>query len=200
MSKLNERFQDALAYAAELHQAQRRKGGRDVPYVAHLLAVTSLVLEHGGGEDEAIAALLHDAIEDQGGDATRQQIRARFGDQVCAIVDGCTDTETHPKPPWLARKRAHLEHLKNASDSVRLVVAADKLHNLRCLVDEYRAAGPALWSRFRGGRDGTHWYHRSMIELLERRGPAELAAELRRTLASLDRLLAARGEVAGEPL
>src|SRR3954470_1989487 len=123
MSPTSGRFRDALVYAAELHVDQVRKGS-DTPYVAHLLAVTSLVLEHGASEDEAIAALLHDAIEDQGGAATREEIRRRFGDAVTAIVDGCTDADVIPKPPWRARKEAYVAHVRTAPPSVRLVSSA----------------------------------------------------------------------------
>ena len=120
---LGERFEEALVYATRLHGAQLRKGSA-VPYVAHLLAVTALVLEDGGGEEEAVAALLHDAVEDQGGDATRQEIRRRFGDHVTALVDGCTDTDVVPKPPWRERKERYLEHLATAPPEVRRISAA----------------------------------------------------------------------------
>ncbi len=189
---LGPRFEDALLYAAKLHREQRRKGG-DIPYVAHLLAVTSLVLEHGGDETEAIAAMLHDAIEDQGGASTREEIRQRFGERVCEIVDGCTDTEVTPKPPWRERKETFLARLAEADTSVALVVAADKLHNLRSVVAEYRRLGPALWSRFRGGREGSLWYYQRVGELLDGRAPSTLMAELRRTHAELEALMAASG-------
>src|SRR5439155_24453621 len=110
-------------FASHVHAAQVRKG-TPVPYVAHLLAVAAIVLEHGGTEDEAIAALLHDAIEDQGGAAMREAIRARFGDAVVEIVDGCTDADVHPKPPWVERKEAYIAHLAEASPSIILVSAA----------------------------------------------------------------------------
>src|SRR5437660_4807656 len=125
---LTARFEEALTFATQLHAQQVRKGTR-IPYVAHLLAVTALVLENGGDEDEAIAALLHDAIEDQGGAATREEIRRHFGNRVVEIVDGCTDAEVIPKPPWRPRKETFIAHLREASASVRLVVASDKLHN-----------------------------------------------------------------------
>ncbi len=171
------RFREALLYAAELHASQTRKGS-DTPYIAHLFAVTAIVLEHGGDEDEALAALLHDAIEDQGGDATRQEIRRRFGDKVTTIVEGCTDTDQTPKPPWRARKEAYLAHLPAASASVRLVSAADKLHNARTLVSDYRQLGEKLWQRFNGGRDGTLWYYRELIKAYRRAGTSPLVEEL----------------------
>src|SRR5947199_8691848 len=133
---LTTRFEEALIYATRLHASQSRKGST-TPYIAHLLAVTALVLENGGNEDEAIAALLHDAIEDQGGASTREEIRRHFGDAVVAIVDGCTDTEVMPKPPWRGRKEAYIAHIRHASPSVRLVSAADKLHNARTILADY---------------------------------------------------------------
>jgi GTP pyrophosphokinase len=178
------RFRDALLYAAQLHAEQTRKGS-GTPYIAHLLAVAAIVLEHGGSEDEAIAALLHDAIEDQGGDATRQEIRRRFGDAVTAIVEGCTDTDQTPKPPWRARKEAYLAHLATASASVRLVSAADKLHNARTLVSDYRQLGEALWQRFNGGRDGTLWYYRELVKAYRRAGTSPLVEELARIVDEL---------------
>ena len=126
---LSARFAEAFLFANQLHGGQMRKGTA-IPYIAHLLAVTSIVLENGGDEDEAIAALLHDAIEDQGGEPTRQEIRRRFGNTVVAIVDGCSDADEFPKPPWRARKEAYIDHLRVTTASVRLVAGADKLHNL----------------------------------------------------------------------
>jgi GTP pyrophosphokinase len=174
---LSSRFSEALGFAAALHARQKRKVS-GTPYVGHLLAVTAIVLEHGGGEDEAIAALLHDAIEDQGGPPVRAEILRRFGSQVTEIVDGCTDTDVIPKPPWRARKEAHLAHLRTASESVCLVVAADKLDNSRSLLREFRSHGPSLWDHFRGGRDGTLWYFGAAIEALRHAAPAPLVDEL----------------------
>src|SRR4051794_14565870 len=131
------RFEDALVYATRLHAQQVRKGS-GVPYIAHLLAVTAIAMEYGADEDTAIAALLHDAVEDQGGAATREAIRRRFGERVVAIVDGCTDTEVTPKPPWRARKDAYVAHVLVAPPDVRLVSAADKLHNARSILADYR--------------------------------------------------------------
>src|SRR5580658_3136535 len=120
-------FAEALTFAAHLHGAQTRKGG-DVPYVSHLLCVAGLVLEFGGSEDEAIAALLHDAVEDQGGQLTLERIRRRFGSTVADIVEACSDADVEPKPAWRPRKEAYIAHVGSASDSARLVSAADKIH------------------------------------------------------------------------
>lgn len=194
MARLTARFEEALVYACRLHAGQRRKG-REVPYIGHLLGVASLVLEHGGAEDEAIAALLHDAVEDQGGTATRQEIARRFGEQVATIVDGCTDADVMPKPPWRARKETFIARLASASPSVRLVVSADKLHNARAVLEDYRLIGEALWERFRGGRAGSLWYYRAIAEALAAVAPTLLTAELNRVVTELERL-AAGGEAA----
>jgi (p)ppGpp synthase/HD superfamily hydrolase len=138
-----ERFEEALGYAAHLHRGHLRKG-TSIPYVTHLLAVAAIVGENGGTEDEAIAALLHDAVEDQGGPATREEIRRRFGDNVVAIVDGTSDTDITPKPPWRERKEAYVAHVRNALESVRLVSAADKLHNARSILVDLRTEGEAV--------------------------------------------------------
>jgi len=185
---LTPRFTDALAWACALHASQRRKGS-GTPYIAHLLGVCSTVLEHGADEDEAVAALLHDAIEDQGGAQARQQIRDRFGEAVVAIVDGCTDADVQPKPPWRQRKEAYLAHLPHAAPSVLLVSAADKLYNARTILLDYRRIGEQLWDRFKGGREGTLWYYHSLVPLLLRHGPRQLAEELQRVVGELDQLV-----------
>jgi (p)ppGpp synthase/HD superfamily hydrolase len=190
--RLSERFSSAFEYAARLHAAQTRKG-TPVPYVSHLLAVSSLVLEHGGDEDEAIAALLHDAVEDQGGAATAGEIRERFGDRVAEIVLGCSDTDVYPKPPWRSRKEAHLERLRSAPASVLLVSAADKLHNARGTLSEYRQQGDKVWARFNGGREGTLWYYRATLDLLSGRAAGPLVDELSRVVADLEALAGHRG-------
>ena len=185
-TELSEPFYAALDYATRLHARQRRKAS-DVPYVAHLLAVAALVLDHGGSQAEAIAALLHDAVEDQGGAAVQAEIQRRFGPEVARIVAACTDTDQDPKPPWRARKEAHVAHLAAADASVRLVLAADKLHNARAIISDLREHGDAVWSRFSGGRDGTLWYYRAMTAALESAGskhPA-LVADLRRAVDQL---------------
>ena len=173
---LSSRFTEALTYATKLHSNQVRKGS-GVPYIAHLLGVTSIALEYGANEDEAIAALLHDAIEDQGGEATRAEIRRRFGDTVTEIVDGCTDAETIPKPPWRERKEAYIAHIFNASSSELLVSCADKLHNARSILNDYRVLGEAVWERFKGGKEGTLWYYRSLVEAFRQTGSTPLLDE-----------------------
>jgi len=190
---LSARFEKALVFATQLHAKQTRKG-TSIPYIAHLLAVTSIVLEHGANEDEAIAALLHDAIEDQGGAATREDIRRRFGDTVVAIVDGCTDAEVIPKPPWRARKEAYIAHVREAPASVRLVSAADKLHNARTILADYRQLGDSLWQRFNGGKEGTLWYYRSMVNAFRAAGTTPLVEELDRVVSEIERLAARKGQ------
>ena len=181
------RFEAALTYATHLHRDQTRKG-TDIPYVGHLLGVASLVIEDGGSEDEAIAGLLHDAVEDQGGAPRLEDIRTRFGEGVAAIVAGCTDADTTPKPPWRQRKEAYLAHLREATADVLRVSAADKLYNARAILADYRALGEALWPRFSEGRDEILWYYRSLVAIFLERGPARLAGELARAVAELNRL------------
>ena len=186
---LSERFCDALVFAARLHANQRRKLSGE-PYVAHLLRVAGIALEHGADEDEAVAALLHDAVEDQGGAATGRLIGERFGPRVAEIVHGCSDTDQTPKPPWRERKEAHLAHLREASASVRLISAADKLDNVRSILAAYRVMGEGIWERFRGGRDGTLWYFRSVAETLKQAGANPLVDELARAVRELARAIA----------
>lgn len=187
MIKLSDRFDEALILATRLHAHQCRKD-KKVPYIAHLLAVTSLVLQAGGNEEEAIAALLHDAIEDQGDRIGLEEIRQRFGETVAAIVDGCTDAKSWPKPPWRERKEAYLAHLQEASASERLVSVADKLHNARTIVADYRALGESVWDRFNGGREGTLWYYRALLEAFQTSGAAPLLEEFERVVVELERL------------
>jgi len=182
---LSERFTAALTYATKLHANQVRKGS-GVPYVCHLLGVASIALEYEANEDEAIAALLHDAIEDQGGAATREEIRHRFGDNVTAIVDGCTDADTTPKPPWRERKEAYIAHIPTASPSVLLVSAADKLYNARSILKDYRILGESLWERFQGGREGTLWYYRTLVDAFKNTGNTAIVAELERVVTEIE--------------
>ena len=182
---LSKKFDEALVYAVDLHRQQPRKG-TGVPYVSHLLSVAALVLEHGGTEEQAIAALLHDAVEDQGGRPTAKAIRARFGDVVADIVDGCTDTDVTPKPPWRARKEAYVARVRREPAHVRLVSAADKLHNARTMVTDLRIHGPILWKRFNAGRDETLWYLGALVEAFREAGTAPIVEELARTVVELE--------------
>ncbi len=184
------RFEDALVLAHQLHARQTRKG-TSIPYVAHLLAVTSLVIENGGHEDEAIAALLHDAIEDAGGDRVRRLIRERFGENVLAIVEGCTDTDETPKPPWRKRKEDYIAHLRvETNPSIRLVSLADKVHNARSILQDYRTHGDSVWKRFNGGKEGSLWYYRTLTEVFREKGSSPLLDELDRVVTSLEILTA----------
>jgi (p)ppGpp synthase/HD superfamily hydrolase len=180
--------------AAQLHAGQFRKAS-SIPYTAHLLAVTALVLEHGGDEDEAIASLLHDAVEDQGGPPVLAEIERRFGQAVARIVEGCTDTDQSPKPPWRERKEAHIAHVHAAPRSVQLVVAADKLHNVRSMIADYRRLGPGLWSRFTASGPETLWYYRAMANVLRAGIGGELVKDLDASIAELAGLVAV-GETA----
>jgi (p)ppGpp synthase/HD superfamily hydrolase len=178
---LSPTFDDALAYASRLHREQTRKGS-GVPYIAHLLSVCSRVLTHGGSETQAIAALLHDAAEDQGGQATLDEISRRFGQAVAAIVSDCTDSWVEPKPAWRPRKEAYLAILPKKPVTSLLVSMADKTDNAEAILSDYLALGDALWSRFSGGREGTIWYYRSLTAIFDRVLPGPLAADLSRTV------------------
>jgi (p)ppGpp synthase/HD superfamily hydrolase len=182
-----EKLEEALGYAARVHRDQVRKGS-SVPYVTHLLAVAAIVGENGGTEEEVIAALLHDAPEDQGGEARLAEIRERFGDEVADIVAGNTDTFEIPKPPWRERKEAYVAHVARAPRSVRLVSGADKLHNARSVLADLRSLGEDLWPRFNGGKEGTLWYYRALVEAFETAGPDPLVEELDRVVGELERL------------
>ena len=188
-----EKFENALTYAARLHRDQTRKG-TDVPYVTHLLAVASIVGESGGTEDEVVAALLHDAPEDKGGRERLEDIRKRFGDEVAEIVDGCTDTYKDPKPDWRLRKEAYVAHVAEASAQVRLVSAADKLHNARTILADLRSLGGVLWNRFTGGKEGTLWYYRALVEAYKKTDTNAVAEELDRTVSEIE-LLAGKDQL-----
>jgi (p)ppGpp synthase/HD superfamily hydrolase len=191
--KLTARFNEALQYTVHLHGGQVRKVNGE-PYVAHLLGVASIALDYGANEDEAIAALLHDAIEDQGGLATGEEIRRRFGPTLIEIVEGCTDANTIPKAPWQERKDLFLARLAHASPSIRLVVAADKLHNVRSLLRDYRQQGEAIWKHFKGGRDKTLWYYRAVVNTLLQSGSSPLVEDLDRAVMELEGLAACENQ------
>jgi (p)ppGpp synthase/HD superfamily hydrolase len=178
---LTERFDEALAYASRLHRDQRRKGTA-IPYISHLLSVAALVLEHGGNEDQAIAALLHDAAEDQGSQETLEEIRRRFGDTVATIVADCTDAWEEPKPAWRPRKEAYIATLPEKDPLSLLVSLADKTHNARAILADYRHMGDDLWRRFSGGKDGTFWYYQTLAEVYQEALPCALSVELMLTV------------------
>ena len=150
------------------------------------MGVASLVLEFGGDEDMAIAALLHDVVEDCGGVAMLKEVRRRFGPRVAKIVDGCTDSDTDPKPPWRERKESYLRHLKKANGETRLVSAADKLNNVRSILSDYREVGESIWARFNGGREGTLWYYRNLLEEFLWHKPNRLIRDLELAVRELE--------------
>jgi (p)ppGpp synthase/HD superfamily hydrolase len=190
MMILSKRFLDAVEYAFYLHAGHMRKGTK-TPYFSHLMGVASLVMEHGGTEDEAIAALLHDAVEDQGGQDTLDAIRALFGTKVGAIVKGCSDSFTTPKPPWKERRVKYIKHLRNTKNaSIRLVSAADKLHNARAILVDYRQHKEKLWKRFNEGKDGQLWYYGKLAKVFKAKGPSALAVELDAVVSEIKNLVA----------
>ncbi|NJK28761.1 MAG: HD domain-containing protein [Acaryochloris sp. RU_4_1] len=182
---LSDRFAQALTYAHQLHQTQARKGS-EIPYISHLLAVAALVLEDGGDEDQAIAALLHDAVEDQGGVTTLEAIRRYFGDHVAELVWACSDAATFPKPPWRERKQAYLKHLKQASPEVLRIAIADKLHNSRSLLFDLQRVGSQVWSRFNAPPADILWFHKRFLEISQDQQPGPLVTELSQVLDQIE--------------
>jgi (p)ppGpp synthase/HD superfamily hydrolase len=182
---LGRRFEQALRYANRLHATQEKKG-TGVPYMAHLLGVASIVLSHGGDEDLAIAALLHDGPEDQGGLAILKEIELIFGKRVADVVDACTDTYDDPKPEWLARKQNYIAGVRHKSADARLVVAADKLHNGRQVLEDHRQLGDVVFDRFKGKKDGTLWYYRRLVNELRQADSAPILDELERVVSELE--------------
>jgi (p)ppGpp synthase/HD superfamily hydrolase len=189
--KLGPRFLRAFLFAAEKHKAQTRKAST-IPYIAHLMGVASLVLEGGGDEDLAIAALLHDVVEDCGGTPMLKEVRRRFGKRVAHVVDGCTDAYTDPKPPWLDRKEAYIRYLNTADADTRLVSAADKLNNVRSILSDYRAIGESVWSRFTGGREGTLWYYRTLRDVFLEHPRNRITRDFELAVNELDSLAAGK--------
>ncbi|KAA1015864.1 HD domain-containing protein [Paraburkholderia panacisoli] len=180
---LTEKFARATALALQLHATQLRKGTQ-IPYTSHLLGVASLVLENGGDEEQAIAGLLHDAIEDVGPEVALT-IREMFGDRVLRIVEGCTDgvpDASGQKPDWRTRKEAYLAHLERADAEVLLVSASDKLYNARAIVTDLHAIGRAVFDRFTAGQDGTLWYYGQLSRIFRERLPGPLSNEIKRTV------------------
>jgi (p)ppGpp synthase/HD superfamily hydrolase len=180
------RLQRAFRYAARLHDGQTRKQTA-VPYLSHLMAVASLVLEAGGDEEVAIAALLHDVVEDCGGMPRLREIHKMFGPRVARMVEGCTDSFVEPKPDWIDRKKGYLQEVKHADAETRLVSASDKLHNVRTILADYRLDGEAIWNRFNGRKEGTLWYYRALSDEYQRRDRNRITRELAIAVADLER-------------
>lgn len=171
------RVVDAFKMMYELHRTQLRKGSH-TPYIAHLMGVAALVGAFGGDEDQFIAALLHDAAEDQGGRETLARIEEAFGDTVAEYVAGCSDTYESPKPPWDERKEQYLETLARADAKVRLIVAADKLHNAREVVTNLHERGNDVWRIFKAGREKTLWFYAESVRALSRGWSHSILREL----------------------
>jgi (p)ppGpp synthase/HD superfamily hydrolase len=190
MTELTDRFDEALVYASRVHAGQTRNQ-TDIPYIAHPLAVASLVIEAGGTEDEIIAALLHDAAEDAGGMARLNDIRAHFGDRVAELVEACTDSLLVPRPPWRERKKLYLGRLQTAPDSVILISLSDKLHNARTVLADYRQQGDAVWGRFQGGKDYARWYFVEAAKIFRARSKGTLQAEFDRVVNEIIALMKA---------
>lgn len=187
------RFLDALCYAVQLHGADVRKG-TSVPYIAHLFGVCALVLLDGGTEEEAIAGLLHDALEDHADATSRDVIAARFGENVLALVEACSDTPPDykggPKPPWKGRKVAYLDRLETAGPKERRVSLADKLDNARSILADYHTQGDLLWLRFNAGKEEQLWFYRSLKRIFSaENAKGFLVEEFERTVTDMERLV-----------
>jgi (p)ppGpp synthase/HD superfamily hydrolase len=195
--KLSRQFEKALVYATRAHGDQTRKK-TGIPYIAHILGVTAIAMEYGANETEAIAALLHDAVEDCGGAKRLRDIERKFGNEVARIVEGCTDTDQTPKPPWLERKKAYLAHVRHAPMPTKLVSASDKLHNVRAILMNYRKEGERLWSRFNAGKQGALWYYRALVNAFSGKRIQPLVQEFDRTLTVLE-LLSNNGAQVKQP-
>lgn len=187
--RLTPKFVEALGYAAEKHATQTRKAG-EVPYLGHLLSVAGLVIEADGTETQAIAALLHDAAEDQGGERTVAEIDQKFGADVASIVAECSDTFEAPKPPWRGRKERYIQHLREASDDAALVSLADKLDNARAILRDLRAHGNEVWQRFSVQDPQLHlWYYRSLLEVYSQRAHSWMVGELHDVIDALEQAI-----------
>ncbi|MEJ7570330.1 MAG: HD domain-containing protein [Gaiellaceae bacterium] len=183
--KPGERFARALGFAVDVHASQPRKGS-NVPYIGHLLGVCSIVIDDGGSEDEAIAALLHDAAEDAGGEATLEEIGAEFGPDVRRIVAACSDTFEEPKPPWRARKQKYIEGIPHKQPDELRVSLADKVHNATAILHDHRELGDELWARFKEGRDDQLWYYRELADAFQQKSQGRLADRLSETVRMLE--------------
>jgi (p)ppGpp synthase/HD superfamily hydrolase len=186
MPALTQRFDEGLRYAHEVHDAQTRKG-TDVPYLAHLIGVASIVLDDGGTEDEAIAALLHDAAEDHGGKPRLEDIRARFGNDVAKIVEDCTDSWSTPPEPWAVRKMRYVEHARTLSGGSLRVSAADKVHNTYAILRDLRNIGERVWERYSAKPDDVLSYYQSLVRAYREAGGGRLVDELERIVRGIER-------------
>ena len=184
---LTSRFETALDFAFHLHKNQYRKGS-NIPYISHLLAVTAIVIENGGSENQAIAALLHDAVEDQGGYDTLQKIEEQYGSEVAEIVEGCTDAFTDPKPEWKGRKTAYLTKLEQSPDSILLVSLADKVHNAHSILRDLQSNEKNIWEKFKGGKEGTLWYYQSLVKIFNTSRYPYLTSELSQVVTKIVKL------------
>ena len=189
---LSERFDNAFLLAHKLHRTDPRKDTQ-IPYVAHLLAVASVVLEYGGDEEMAVAALLHDAVEDHNDQISIEDIESQFGARVAQIVRDCSDSMVTPKEPWEPRKKAYLARISTMTAESRLVCAADKLHNATAILRDFRNSGDAVFKRFNGGKDGTLWYQRQVTDALTKAGETALTTELNRVVTQLEKECQAHG-------
>jgi (p)ppGpp synthase/HD superfamily hydrolase len=185
--RLTAKFRRALAYASLIHGGKIRKKTR-IPDIGHILGVTAIAFEYGADETGAIAALLHDAVEDAGGKKRLLDIRRKFGVKVAKIVEGCTDTLDEPKPPWLERKKTYVAHVRNAPIPTKLVSAADKLQNVRSLTRNYREEGDRLWKRYNSGKEGALWYYRALVGAFTGKRIRPLVRELDRAISELEKM------------
>ncbi|HEU4693345.1 MAG TPA: HD domain-containing protein [Vicinamibacterales bacterium] len=186
MIQLTSRFDEAVRYAREVHASQTRKG-TDTPYIGHLIGVSSIVLDDGGTEDEAISALLHDAPEDHGGRERLDDIRGRFGEGVAAIVADCTDSWETPTRPWSERKKAYVERASTLGPSSLRVSAADKVHNAYAILRDLRNMGERVWERFNAGPDDVMDYYESLVRAYRKAGGGSLVDELDRIVRGIRR-------------
>jgi (p)ppGpp synthase/HD superfamily hydrolase len=189
--EVSSRFKDALTFAFDVHREQNKKGG-SIPYISHLLEVAALVLSYGGSEDEAIGALLHDAVEDHPDVASFKLIGERYGERVGEIVQSCSDASSIPKPPWTERKEKYIAHIAHADESALMVAAADKLANARAVIKDHHLVGESVWKRFNAPKPEQLWYYRTVTEALGERAKEgrvrELVEELKRAVAVLETL------------
>lgn len=185
---LSAQYDRAFLLATNAHRCQVRKG-TTIPYLAHLMTVSAIVIEHGGDEAQAIAALLHDIVEDQGGAPMLAHLRREFGDDVAELVDACTDTDVQPKPPWRERKEAYVRHLAGVPERALLVSMADKLHNARAIVRDHKVLGPAVWARFSCTAEETKWYYDQLVAAYRAREVnSPLLDELAATVSAMQQL------------